>query len=229
MKKVDANLQEVSAAEQAAEMQPAETVGPAQEASASEQEMDQEPEPDPEPIRLVVLAHPGTEALVERIWKKQFDLPFRVLPFRETDSLVSLLEDVMAMADVDRVFSIIPANLVPCAPVRWSDLQLPRADQVRDGVLLFWGRVPVCFNKDILVDFLPENGNLSDEEFVKRYLGDLLRPELVSHSYGNYFTKVLRGNPCEAVVIEGLMRKRFIYANAAGWAAVADLLTKALL
>lgn len=202
-----------------AEAQPVEAAAPEEEAPAE----------DPEPLHLIVCAYPGTEDLVKRIWEKFYDLPVRIVFFQEGQSLVHLLETVMVMEDVDKVFTVIPANLVPCAPVRWSELQTPRADDHGGDKLCFWGRVPVCFNKDVLVDFLPANDTLSDEEFVKAYITGIRRPDLVSHSYGNFFTKVLRATPCEAVVIEGLMRKRFIYANAAGWNAISDLLVQALL
>lgn len=199
---------------------------PSAEPAAQEEEA---PAEDPKPLHLIVCAYPGTEELVKRIWEKMYDLPFRIVPFQEVDTLVSLLESVMVMEDVDKMFTVIPADLVPCAPVRWSELQTPRADDQGGGKLCFWGRVPVCFNKDILVDFLPANDTLSDEEFVKAYVTGIQRPDLVSHSYGNFFTKVLRATPCEAVVIEGLVRKRFIYANAVGWSAIKDLLAQALL
>lgn len=199
---------------------------PAVETAAQEEEAAAE---DPEPLHLIVCADPGTEDLVKRIWEKFYDLPIRIVFFQEGQSLVHLLETVMVMEDVDKEFTVIPANLVPCAPVRWSELQTPRVDDQGGGKLCFWGRVPVCFNKDVLVDFLPANDDLPDEEFVKAYITGIRRPDLVSHSYGNFFTKVLRATPCEAVVIEGLVRKRFIYANAAGWNAITDLLTQALL
>ena len=198
-----------------------------QQGATSAQEQDLMPEK--ESLNLIVLAYPGTESLVRQIWEKFYDLPLRVIPFAEGDKLVPLLENVMAMEDVASVFTVVPANLVPCAPVRWSELQTPRVDDIGSGKQSFWGRVPVCFNKDVLVDFLPDNADVSDEEFVKRYIGDLRRPDLVSHSYGNFYTKVLRATPCEAVVIEGLVRKRFIYASVSGWEAITDLLMKALL
>ena len=200
-----------------------------QKTESEEPEPEPEPEPEREPLHLIVCAYPGTEDLVKKIWEKFYAGPIQVRFFQEGESLVNVLETAMVMPELDKVFGVIPANLVPCAPVRWSDLQLVRADDQGSGKISFWGRVPVCFNKDILVDFLPDNDGASDEEFVKRYVTGMMRPELVSHSYGNYYTKVLRANPCESVVIEGLMRKRFIYTNAAGWEAVKDLLIQALL
>lgn len=230
MSKKEVALQE-KALQGAAPAEVQETAATETEAAKEQKTESEEPEPEPErePLHLVVLAHPGTEDLVQRIWEKFYDMPVRIVPFQETDTLVSLLESVMAMEDVDRYFAVIPANLVPCAPVRWSELQVPRADDLGHEKIVFWGRVPVRFDKEVLVDFLPYYGTNSDEEFVKFYVTERARPELVSHLYGNFYTKVLRANPCEAVVIEGLMRKRFIYANAAGWDAIRDLLIQALL
>lgn len=209
------------------------------EAPAQEAEAEEEAAADPEapaeeaadPIRLIILAYPGTESLMSRVWAKNIDAPFRIIPFEDGDSLISILEDVIAMNDVDRVFAVAPANLVPCAPISWDELQLPRVDVLQQDNVLYWGRVPVCFDKELLVDNLPVDEELDDESFVRAYVKSFYagRPEQVSHSFGNYFVKVLRGTPCESVVIEGLMHKRYLYANAVGWAAVADLIEKALL
>ena len=197
---------------------------PAQEAEAKE-------EAAADPIRLIILAYPGTESLMSRVWAKNIDIPFRIIPFEEGDSLISILEAAIAMNDVERVFAVAPANLVPCAPISWDELQLPRVDVLQQDKLLYWGRVPVCFDKELLVDNLPEEDELDDESFVRAYVKSFYagRPEQVSHSFGNYIVKVLRGTPCESVVIEGLLHKRYLYANAVGWAAVADLIEKALL
>lgn len=207
---------------------------PAQEAEAEEAAAAEPEAPAEEaavPIRLIILAYPGTESLMSRVWAKNIDAPFRIIPFKDGDSLISILEDVIAMNDVDRVFAVAPANLVPCAPISLDELQLPRVDVLQQDNILYWGRVPVCFDKELLVDNLPVDEELDDESFVRAYVKSFCagRPEQVSHSFGNYFVKVLRGTPCESVVIEGLMHKRYLYANAVGWAAVADLIEKALL
>lgn len=224
----EAPAQEAEAEEEAA-ADPAAPEAPAAGEAAAEPEAPAEEAADP--IRLIILAYPGTESLMSRVWAKNIDAPFRIIPFEEGDSLISILEDVIAMNDVDRVFAVAPANLVPCAPISWDELQLPRVDVLQQDNVLYWGRVPVCFDKELLVDNLPVDEELDDESFVRAYVKSFYtgRPEQVSHSFGNYFVKVLRGTPCESVVIEGLMHKRYLYANAVGWAAVADLIEKALL
>lgn len=224
----EAPAQEAEAEEEAA-ADPAAPEAPAAGEAAAEPEAPAEEAADP--IRLIILAYPGTESLMSRVWAKNIDAPFRIIPFEDGDSLISILEDVIAMNDVDRVFAVAPANLVPCAPISWDELQLPRVDVLQQDNVMYWGRVPVCFDKELLVDNLPVDEELDDESFARAYVKSFYagRPEQVSHSFGNYFVKVLRGTPCESVVIEGLMHKRYLYANAVGWAAVADLIEKALL
>ena len=39
---------------------------------------------------------------------------------------------------------------------------------------------------------------------------------------------MLRANPCEHIVIEALIRKRFLYVSPAGWPAVTGLVKKLL-
>ena len=180
---------------------------------------------------LVVLAHPGSEPLVRSVWERFCDWPSLVLSWDGSVSLKQLLEDIMAdnlEEHIDLRFVVIPANLVPVAPVRWSELQTPFVD-VDGNRRTFWGRVPVTFDKMVLVDWLPEHDSLTDEEFVKRYVEQNgVRPLEVSHGSGNFYTKVLRANPCENLVIEAMIRKRFLYIGPAGWPAVEGLIRKLL-
>ena len=214
-----------------AQTQEAVAPAPAAEPAADAETQEEAAEADSDPLHLIVLAHPGTEELLRRVWEKYFDMPLRVIPFQEGDTLASVLESIMAMSDVGRIFVISPANLAPCAPVRWGELQMERAYVNLKREISMWGRVPVCFDKEALVDFLPEHAEDADEVLVNSYYRFFAkgRVELVGHSFGNYIFNVLRGAPCENAVIEGLMRKRFLYANAVGWNAIADLIAKAFL
>ena len=206
---------------------------PAQEEPTQEEPAQEEPTEDTPGVSVLVLAFPGTERLVQRVWNKHFrdDSGANVIvgTFPEGEmSLKDVLENMMAEPELEKTVIIVPANLVPVAPVTLNDLLVARVD-VNKGRQRFWGRVPVTFDKDVLVDFLPEHEDASDEDLVKEYLKfQDVRPIEVSHSFGNFFTKVLRGNPCENVVIEALVRKRFLYANPAGWSAITGLLEKTL-
>lgn len=179
-------------------------------------------------VSVIVLAHPGTEMLVKRIWEKHLPNPVDVLTFPEEASLKELLADIIAAPEFENMFVLVPANLVPVATVTLDSLMVARVDVAKDRKR-YWGRVPVSFTKDSLVYFLPENEEKDDDDFVREYLeAQGVRPATVSHSFGNFYTKVLRENPCENVVIEALIRKRFLYANQAGWSAIIGLLEKTL-
>lgn len=179
---------------------------------------------------IVVLAHPGSEPLVDKVWQS-CDWPLVVFTWDGTQSLKQLLEAILAgqvdEAIADR-FVVVPANLVPVTPVRWSELQTPLVD-IDGSRLTYWGRVPVTFDKEVLVDWLPEHDQLADEDFVRQYVQENAPRALdVSHNFGNYYTKVLRANPCEHIVIEALIRKRFLYVSPAGWPAVTGLIKSLL-
>ena len=180
---------------------------------------------------IVVLAHPGSEPLVRSAWERFCDWPLTVVTWDGTASLKQLLEEIMAdnlPEHIDIRFVIVPANLVPVAPVRWSELQTPYVD-VDGNRRIWWGRVPVTFDKMVLVDWLPEHDALPDEDFVREYVKDSgARALEVSHGTGNFYTKVLRANPCLNLVIEALIRKRFLYVGPAGWPAVEGLIRKLL-
>lgn len=201
----------------------------AQEQEAKEEQEAQEAVKAEKETSLIVLAYPGTEQLMKRIWEKHFQGTVNVLSFPEEEvSLKELLEDVMVSPEFGDTVVIVPANLTPVTTVTINDLMVARVDIDKDQKR-FWGRVPVTFKKGDLVDFLPENEELSEDEFVMKYLKENgVRPIEVAHSFGNFYSKVLRGNPCENSVIEAIVRKRFIYANQAGWNAIAGLLEKTL-
>lgn len=221
-------LEQEAQEQEAKEEQESAEVPESAEAPEAEQEAQEAVKAEKE-TSLIVLAYPGTEQLMKRIWEKHFQGTVNVLSFPEEEvSLKELLEDVMVSPEFGDTVVIVPANLTPVTTVTINDLMVARVDIDKDQKR-FWGRVPVTFKKGDLVDFLPENEELSEEEFVKKYLKENgVRPIEVAHSFGNFYSKVLRGNPCENSVIEAIVRKRFIYANQAGWNAITGLLEKTL-
>ena len=224
------NLQQEAAAaeellEQQAAQAPAAEEAPSEEAPAEDAPAEEAKEK--EEISVIVLAHPGTELLVKRIWEKHFQGTVNVLSFSGEEILLQqLLEEVMVSPEFGQKVVIVPANLVPVTSVSLADILVARVDVDKDKSR-YWGRVPVTFDKEVLVDFLPENEELPEDDFVKKYLKETgVRPIEVSHSFGNFYSKVLRGNPCENFVIEAIIKKRFIYANPEGWTAITGLLEK---
>ena len=78
----------------------------------------------------------------------------------------------------------------------------------------------------MLAELLPDlSDSIFDEDLVREYQKRTLPgiPYQVAHDFGNYYTKVLRGNPCRHVVLEGFIRKHFIYASREGWPAVLEV------
>lgn len=174
---------------------------------------------------VVVLAFPGTVDGVRAVWMKfcSEDLHFREVPSDE--KLIDTLAEVIADNSVAADFVLIPSNLIPVRPVSWEELSIPTEDVSSAGVKV-WGRTPVRFDKDVLASLLPELPNTGEgEEFVREYQKRTvagLRHQ-VAHDFGNYYTKVLRSEPCEHALMEGFVRKHFIYSSAAGWPAVRQM------
>lgn len=175
---------------------------------------------------VVVLAFAGTEEQMRNIWEVNCCEKI-VVKIYDGQSLTEILEEIIADNEVSNEFVLVPANLIPVRRTRYELLSLPFVDRF-GKTSSFWGRVPVKFGKEALAIFLPNNDSLPADDFVRKYIRDV-RDELaleVSHEFGNFYTKVLRSNPCENVIIEAFITKRFVYANEQGWPSVVALLEK---
>ncbi len=175
---------------------------------------------------VVVLAFPGTLDEMRQVWAKfcSEDLHFREFP--DGEALVETLAEVVADNKVASDFVLVPANLIPVRPVSWEELVIPTEDVSGAGVTV-WGRTPVRFDKDVLAELLPElSEKASGEEVVREYHKRTLSGirHQVGHGFGNYYTKVLRADPCRHTLLEAFIRKHFVYSSAAGWPAVKDML-----
>lgn len=175
---------------------------------------------------VVVLAFAGTEEQMRNIWEVNCCEKIVVKTY-DGQSLTEILEEIIADNEVSNEFVLVPANLIPVRRTRYELLSLPFVDRF-GKTSSFWGRVPVKFIKEALAIFLPNNDSLPADDFVRKYIGDV-QDELaleVSHEFGNFYTKVLRSNPCENVIIGAFITKRFVYANEQGWSSVVTLLEK---
>lgn len=183
----------------------------------------------PDSGAVVVLALPGTEEKMERVWKKMY-AEGDVVVVTDPGSLQAVLETAMTLDSVSRRFVLVPANLVPTHPVSLAELSLPFVEERADRSRRHWGCVPVTFEKDRLVEFLPETaGDEDDEKLAEAYSrSDSARPWLVGHGFGNFMSKVMRGNPCEHLLIEAWLTKRFVYASESGWPPLERLIDKTL-
>lgn len=180
---------------------------------------------------VVILAFPGTTDDMRRVWSKfcSEGLHFRELPSDE--KLIDTLAEVVADNSVAADFILVPSNLIPVRPVSWEELSIPTEDISGAGVTL-WGRTPVRFDKDVLAELLPNlQETASGDETVRAYHGRTL-PGLrhqVGHGFGNYYTKVLRADPCRHTLLEAFVRKHFVYSSEAGWPAVREMLYETVL
>ena len=183
----------------------------------------------PDSGTVAVLAFAGTEEKMKRIWKKMYG-DGGVVVFTDPGSLQAALEEAMADDNVSRKFVLIPANLVPTHPVSFAELTLPFVEERAGKSRQRWGCVPATFEKDILAEFLPAiEEDAGDERLIESYakLSKAL-PYAVGHGFGNFLAKVTRGNPCEHLLIEEWLTKRFVYASESGWPPVERIIDKTI-
>lgn len=192
--------------------------------SKSSQAMGGQPEAS---FRLAVFAYKGTEDLVSALWKRFCSEPFIIVSQPENANIKTTLEEAFLNPYITKEFVLIPANFVPVGKVSFAELCCTYVMTGRNGEYYYNLRLPLSIDKEKMAAFLPENDALSDGDFIAKWVKETgSRPLEVSFFFGNFITPVLRGNPCRNVVIEALVRKKFVCANLAGWSAIEDLLQK---
>lgn len=182
-------------------------------------------------IGVVIGAFAGTENLIESIWTKMLPegVAHNVKTVQPAQSLRDVIAELAADDNVADEFVYAGPNVVPCAPLSLADLQVSTLYVTKDGNFKYDAPLPRLFKKSHLASVFAL-GDATDADFVKSYItscGD--RPHWVGYTFGNFITPVNRGDPCENVVIEAILRKRFISATAEGFGAIGSLLRKALL
>lgn len=151
------------------------------------------------------------------------------MPVDALTDIREILEECIADARIADEFVLIPANTIPCAAVTLEELRVPlvyidsRQREQHDH------RLPMPFRKESLVAFLASDDS-TGEAFAKGYAERYrTRPVQVSFAFGNYVTPVLRPNPCENVVLEAFVKRKFVTANPAGFAAIESIIRSTLL
>ena len=177
----------------------------------------------------MVLCWPGTEELMEKIWRKMYSgdgLAFGTVP--ENSDTVAELAGIVADETVADRFVLVMPGCVPCCKVTEVELALPVVYVEKSGKRLLDNGLPMMFDKDILVDVLAQAGDKADSETVleayNRAAG--VRPVEVGMSFGNYVTPVRRAVPCENRVIEALLKKKFLLCSSEGFRAIRNILEK---
>lgn len=178
--------------------------------------------------RIVVCAYPGSEELLSKVWEKMCSgVSVKVLTADGDEPIADIAQEIILDETISDDFILVPAAVMPCAPVSFEELHLPVVYVDNKGVR-HYGRMPMAANKDKLVEIM------SADDFNPETLAEVLvkangRPVEVSSKEGNFVTAVLRGNPCEHVVMEALVRKKYLFASASGLTAITPLLNDTLL
>ncbi len=178
---------------------------------------------------LVVCAYEGTDGQLSKVWEKMTGVKPVVFTVEPHVDIRGILAEIIADSNVSDDFILVPANCVPCAKVSIGELATPLVFLDVQGNKVFSERLPKPFSKEKLVDALPA-GNQTEEEFLKDYFKkNLNRPIEGGFRFGNIVTPVYRANPCEHIVIEAFVRKKFVFATPQGYAAITHLIDQYLL
>lgn len=179
---------------------------------------------------LVICAYPGTGEQLALVWFKMTGAELTTITVDERTSLRDTLARVVAMPEVADDFVLIPANCVPCSPISLDELKGPFVFVDIYGKRHFADRLPVYLEKALLVDDLAASEATDDETFMRDYhKRHLHRPIEGGFRFGNLVTPVYRGNPCENLVIEAFVRKKFVTASPIGYKAISNLVEQYLL
>lgn len=180
--------------------------------------------------RIVVCAYPGTAERLVLVWTKMTDTPLVVLPVSEQSSLREILAKTLTLPDVSEDFVLVPPNCIPCSQISFEELKGPFLFVDIFGKSHYSDRLPIHLEKPLLVDALASSEQEDDELLMKEYYKKHLhRPIEGGFKFGNLVTPVYRGNPCENLVIEAFVRKKFVTASPVGFKAITHLIDQYLL
>ncbi len=186
-------------------------------------------------VSLVVCAYPGTEEKMRALWERALAKTghaFKVVTVQpEASGLNVVLPAILADTEIADVFVCVPANTFPTSDIMVEELRLPVVYVRKDGKRAYHHRLPKLFSKDSVAELL--SGPEMDDEALARKCASLLsRPVEVGHSFGNFVTQVLRGNPCEHEVIKAMLPdhgRKYVAVTYQGWQAVEHLVDEFLL
>lgn len=156
-------------------------------------------------------------------------MPIHLMPVDTGTDIREILVECIADDRIADEFVLIPSNTIPCSKVTLEELRVPLVYIDSRQQEQHNHRLPMPFRKESLVEFLAEEVT-TGEAFAKGYAERYrTRPVQVSYAFGNYVTPVLRPNPCENVVLEAFIKRKFVTANPAGFAAIESIIRSALL
>lgn len=178
-----------------------------------------------EQVPVVVCVYESHRDLLQRLWQNKYQGEVKFVTVKPGYELKPLLADIIADESVADRFVLFNADTVPCSTVIKEELFCPVVYVTATGEEKYDENLPLIAEKSKLVELLAEEKN-TNTDIVKALLKAGTRPNYVGFSFGNYVTPVRRGNPCEHLVIEALIRKKFIIASLDGFDAIKHLLEK---
>ncbi len=169
------------------------------------------------------------EALAEQVNVVYIESPSEDIDISDLTTLSAL---ALSRDDIPDTFVLIPPGTIQCGDPDIASLQLATVYITKAAERQYYSRLPMVMNKQLVMELLQrediteaENPNEEFSKAVIAYMAE--RPVEVSFSFGNYITPVLRANPCEHIVIEALLKKKFITSTEEGFKAIIPLLDKA--
>ena len=210
----------------------------ATEAAAEAQETDEYAEELAKTKTVVVVGvYPGANNIVEKIFK---NLPEDVVAVfaestdTELGNLLQLVTEALADEAIPEEFIVVPCGCVPCGGVDLDAMRLTTVYIDKNGKKKYDNGLPMVIRKAAAMEVIEKLDQLYDEytpparlseAFAEMYVKEHRpRPTVVSFLHGNYVTPVNRANPCEHVVIEALVQKKFITSNPEGFKAIIPVL-----
>ena len=176
---------------------------------------------------VVVAAYPGTEDLMEQVWKKFLGHGSFIVVSLNTDDMLTALAQLAENADIEDDFILIPSNTFPTASISSRELYTPLVYVDKSGKLHYEHRLPHRFTKAFIREYIDGHSLPTADELCKLQLEAFgSRPVEAAFAFGNYICPVLRGNPCEHLVLEAFLRKKYVACSKEGFKAIEDLVRK---
>ena len=147
--------------------------------------------------------------------------------FSKLDELAAatLLRD-----DIPESFTLIPAGTIPCRKLDLAACKVPTVCIRANGEKSYAAGLPVYIeSKSKLAAIL---GSIDDalapegytEKFAKALLPDGIIPAEVSFHFGNWIAPIISDNPCDHLVIEALLSRKFITTERTNLSHIATIL-----
>lgn len=184
--------------------------------------------PSADMVQMVILAYEGQEETVLKAWDRLCPgICKKMIVVDEDAKLHEVVGDIIADETVSDDFILIPATVIPCAPLSREELHMPIVYVDGKGVR-HYDRFPMAMSKEVMVAELASE-TFTPELLLQRTVFAGCRAIEASFKEGNIVTPVLRANPCEHIVMEALIRKKYIIASREGLTAITELLNSTLL